>query len=160
MIIERKGNLLEHKFKPTAAILHGVNCQGKMASGFAKQLAKKWPEAKTSYENYYKHHADSSAIYKSVYLLGKVSHNWIEKDSVYVLHCFTQNKYGRDGKKYVSYDAIDECMQTVASTCAELPEIHMPAIGSGLGGGHWPVINEIIEHRLKDLKEVNIWFLE
>ncbi len=71
-----------------------------------------------------------------------------------ILNCITQEFYGKDNKRYVSYDAVDECMQELNI----YEEIAMPKIGAGLGGGDWSVIEAIINHRLNDRK-VTVYYL-
>jgi hypothetical protein len=72
-----------------------------------------------------------------------------------ILNCITQCDYKRKdakmGSKFVSYEAVDMAMQNMANWISNTDEpISMPKIGAGLGGGHWPVIEAIIDHRLKD----------
>lgn len=158
MITERKGDLFS-VIDPLKKqlIVHGVNCQRAMGSGFAKQIREKYPDAFEKYIDWCAH---------QLYYKGNQPQSWLGKVQFVrntfptIANCFTQYSYGRDGKKYVSYDAIDSCLIKVASFAKENDlEVHMPQIGAGLGGGNWSVINEIIEHRLKNVKEVNIWFM-
>ena len=48
MITEHVGDLLENVEK--GFIIHGCNAQGRMGSGIALALRKKWPEIYTEYE--------------------------------------------------------------------------------------------------------------
>ena len=146
MIEYIKGDLFN---EPHKIIAHGVNCQGVMRSGVAKIIREKWPEV---YENY----RDFCQLREPYRYLGHVRMA-VGKDDTMVFNCFTQLEYGKNGKRYISYDAVDDCMKSL-NFCVESREwnngniISMPKIGAGLGGGHWPVIEAIINHRLKDHK--------
>lgn len=77
------------------------------------------------------------------------------------MNAITQYKYGRAVRRYVSYDAVDDCMHELAVTNGITPlgPIAMPKLGAGLGGGDWTVISAIIEHRLRDM-EVTVYTLD
>lgn len=152
MIHERKGNILDAK----GIILHQVNCQGVMGSGVAKAIKDKWPSAFAGYRDWWSscggpRHADE--------FLGDVYFS--EHGDVWVGHCFAQDRYGNDGFRYTSYDALDLCMKEVARVAPQFPgaDINFPLIGCGTGGGHWPVVREIIEHRIPDTYTKVLWTL-
>lgn len=129
-------------------IAHGVNCQGVMRSGVAKIIREKWPEV---YEDYHQF----CQLREPYRFLGLVRASPTNFGNL-VFNCFTQENYGKDGRRYMSYDAVDSCMANISSTMLlgyiKTEYIAMPKIGAGLGGGHWPVIEAIINHRLKDHK--------
>lgn len=161
MITYKKGNLLD---TPDKIIAHGCNAQGVMGSGVAKAIRDKFPKA---YEDYRKRFPGPIGI-ENQSVLGSVIPS-INGQCV-ILNCITQLNYGKDGKKYVSYDAIDKCMSyiygdlhmtnffTGEKTLPADTNISMPKIGAGLGGGNWEVIEAIINHRLKDVN-VTVWEL-
>ena len=87
--------------------------------------------------------------------LGQVAWSDISVDLV-IANAITQTFYGKDGKKYVSYDALDAAFKRVASF-AKVTEstIHIPfLIGAGLGGGNANIIQRIIEENTQDLEVV------
>ena len=154
MINTINGDLLTAK----GLILHGVNCQGVMGSGVALAIKNKWPEVFEAYVHYVRRcggpeNADS--------YIGRVQFVGTKDEDVVVANCFTQDRYGRDGKKYASYDAVDSCMQRVCEYIVRFPDgtINFPLIGCGLGGLHWPVVREIIEHRIPDTFTKNLYVL-
>ena len=105
-------------------IAHGVNCQNAMGSGVARALFTQWPKVKRKYHKY------------GNMELGSVQVIEVETD-LWVSNCFTQEFYGRDGKKYASPEAIEEALEQVISFIESrslTPVIHMPPIGCGLGG--------------------------
>lgn len=129
-------------------IVHGCNAQGVMGSGVAKQLRATHPDIFTDY----------SALLKSFYdegrsPLGQVAWSDINA-SLVIANAITQTFYGRDGKKYVSYDALDAAFHRVASFAQAFDAcIHIPyLIGAGLGGGNASIITAIIEQTLGNHK--------
>lgn len=152
MIHQVKGNLLDAK----GIILHGCNAQGVMGSGVANAIRAKWPRV---YEEYVDFIQNSGGCALADEYMGEVF--WVELGDVWVGNCITQEFYGRDGLKYLSYDAIDRCMQEVARVAPQFPgaDINFPLIGCGLAGGYWPVVEAIIEHRIPDTFKKVLWTL-
>lgn len=136
-----KGDLFQTDVK---TILHGCNAQGVMGSGVAKIIRNKYPKAYDRYHNEYKLHNHLK--------LGQVIA--VPCGDKIIINAVTQEYYGRDGRRYVSYDAVAEAMQTVNRffEVYGISEIAMPQIGAGLGGGDWNVIAAIIESELKNVK--------
>jgi O-acetyl-ADP-ribose deacetylase (regulator of RNase III) len=124
-------------------IVHGCNAQGVMGSGVALAIRRKWPWVYDAY-----------AQLQPPIRLGHVQ--FIEtkpNSSQYVGNAITQEYYGKSGTRFVSYDAIDECMQRVHLFLYDnelIDSVAMPKIGAGLGGGDWGVIEAIIKDRLAD----------
>lgn len=123
-------------------IIHGCNAQGRMGSGFAKELRARFPGAYDEYKKQYE--STGLQLGKNVYYLP-------HDENTLIVNAITQKYYGYDGKKYVSYDAIDDCMielNTLLSGMDGNIQIHFPKIGADLGGGNWEVIKSIIETRV------------
>lgn len=146
MIIQHKGNLYERlefvkEFaEPNAVhvIVHGCNAQGKMRSGFAKELRQRYPGA---YDAYMEQHNNGGLK------LGAVVY-YDTDDDMLIANAITQEFFGYDGAKYVSYDAIHtsfSVMNTVLTTLNRPVYLHFPKIGADLGGGNWNVIEKIID---------------
>lgn len=134
-------------------ILHGCNAQGVMGSGIAKQIKEQFPKAYETYRKVYEEHGLQlgSIVWKSVGKSGETYNKWIG-------NCITQNLYGKSGDRFVSYDAIADCMEKVVDfleiNCFEqgFPVV-FPQIGAGLGGGNWNVIEKIIDETIPDFYE-------
>ena len=137
-IIYKKGNLItasEH------VIIHGCNNRGVMGAGVAMAIRRAFPDTYQAYKNSFKDFGLE---------LGEII--WVYEIQKWIGNCITQNGYGKDGKKYVSYDAIRECMRNINHS-SHLKDAHdntllsvaMPLIGAGLGGGDWNIISKIIE---------------
>ncbi|EON7973337.1 hypothetical protein GNZ01_06515 [Escherichia coli] len=147
MIHEHRGNLFELFSTVTDdqnalhIIAHGCNAQGKMGSGFAKELRNRYPMAYDDYKAYEKE--------MGFLRIGQIAYSAIN-DNLIIANCITQKMYGNDGAKYVSYDAIDDVFKHLNYFCKVDRDVHVhfPKIGADLGGGNWNVIKEIIDHRL------------
>lgn len=140
------GNLFEKYFLSTDEdilhiIVHGCNAQGRMGSGFAKELRSRYPDAYTTYNDAYKF---------SGLKLGSTIYHMVD-DNLVIANAITQEYYGYDGEKYVSYDAIDTVFKDMNEFIAQTgrtANLHFPEIGAALGGGNWNVISEIIDYRI------------
>ena len=111
-----------------ALILHGVNCQRAMGSGVAKALYSKWPQVKEGYMKFSKEEMR----------LGKTASVNVG-ENLFVINCWTQEKYGYDNTVYASAEAIKGCLQQVMVLCKEtqIAKVFAPRIGCGLGGLNW-----------------------
>lgn len=130
-------------------IVHGVNCQGMMGSGVAKAVQAKWPQVYDSYCSHIGGYLDGRHTRSE--LLGRI--DVVEIDPfLTIVNAFTQLNYGKDGKRYVSYDAVARCFEAIAFVAKEKDKwIYIPQIGAGLGGGNWSVISRIIDAACPDI---------
>lgn len=138
----RKGNLFETDI---LHIAHGCNAQGVMGSGVARIVRDQYfPAFKYYLEQYDKHGLK----------LGEVQ--FVPANDKVIVNAITQNLYGRDGRRFVNYEAVAECMYTINCKLKLSGETHiaMPQIGAGLGGGDWRVIEAIVESELADIQPV------
>lgn len=142
-IIYKTGSILEAS---EPYIIHGCNAQGKMGSGVAKVLMDEYPDVKKRYLA-----AHARATEQGERFLGTL-HIGVETQNYTVFNAITQEFYGYDGRKYVSYGAIELCMseldkamRTIEAKTGKMPHVAMPLIGCGLAGGDWSVVSHIIE---------------
>lgn len=134
-------------------IIHGCNAQGRMGTGFAKTLRDKYPGAYDEYRNEYLSNNNRLKVGSVV--------NYTHSPNLIISNAITQDFYGYDGEKYVSYDAIDSVFEEldgiakVLKTMGGYEEIHFhfPKLGAALGGGDWDVIESIIEHRVQNAQK-------
>lgn len=138
----RKGNLFDTDI---LHIAHGCNAQGVMGSGVAKIVKEQYFEAYKFYAEQYDEHGLK---------LGDVQ--FVPSNNKVIVNAITQNLYGKDGSRFVDYEAVADCMYTINHQlrCSGDAHIAMPQIGAGLGGGDWKVIEAIIESELKDIQPV------
>ena len=124
----------------SGVIVHGCNAQGVMGSGVAKQLRAKYPEIYDAYVT----HLDSFKT-NSCSPLGSVNFVLVHS-GLTVANAITQEFYGRDGKQYVSYEALHKALADVVDV-ADGHTVHVPyLIGAGLGGGSEQKIIEIFKN--------------
>ncbi len=129
---------------------HGVNCQGSFGSGVAGLVKKNYPLAALAYKQHFRRHG---------LRLGQVIVAPPDKTGQpTVCHLATQEFYGRDGKQYASYDAIIVALQQVVKQFPD-KEIHMPAIGCGLGGLDQKRVIAIIESVCYNVN-ATLWLVE
>ena len=128
-------------------IMQGVNTRGVMGSGVALAIRNKWPVV---YDEYKKQPTGK-------HMLGYVNMVYIN-DILYVANCFTQEYFGKDGRKYASVSAVAECLESCITyaTALVLP-LYMPKIGSGLGGLNWSLDVEPIVNNLSEKNNIDIF---
>jgi len=130
-------------------LIHGANCQQKMGNGVAKALKNKWPQIYDADLNY---NPDKKPFER----LGDYSYAVVDINNTrkVIINAYTQLYYGNDGKRYVSYDAIDQVFEKLKNYFIKHnitdKKIIIPKIGSKLGGGNWDVIAAIIDNHMKD----------
>jgi O-acetyl-ADP-ribose deacetylase (regulator of RNase III) len=128
----KKGSLLD---VDNGIIVHGCNSLGVMGAGVALQIARKWPEVLTFYQE--------CLDVCSGNPLGRVYFYNVAPNLI-VANAITQNTVGQSLN--VDYKAIEHCFRLVVQNAEELNlPIHYPMIGAGLGGGDWTVIENIID---------------
>lgn len=142
----RKGNLLN---TDSHYIIHGCNAQGVMNSGVAKAIRERWPKVYEDYKAWYDNCTD-----KFLDSLPLGHYHFVKVEDHTIINAVTQKYYGRDGTRYVSYDAIDEIFEALDDKLDFGSKIAMPKIGAGLGGGSWEVISSIIEHRCHNVSPI------
>jgi len=141
MITYTKGDIFESDI---AVIIHSCNAQGKYNAGFAKQMRSRHPKAYTAYMD----------AWKNGFKLGDVI--WAESNDKLIGNLIGQMYYGRELKRYVSYDALSLGFASVNRIMkfADDKRVAMPLIGANLGGGSWKIISAIIETEMVDCEPV------
>lgn len=145
MIITIKGDL----FDATQDIIaHGCNCSGGFGSGVAGTMAKKHNLAQQKYWNKFQIEG---------WRLGDVQ--FVESKGKIIANCGTQKKYLPRGIRHVDYDAVRTVMEKLYKYCKENNKsIAIPKIGSGLAGGDWKIIKNIINDVFVDL-DIYVYYL-
>lgn len=139
-IIYRTGDMFAG---PEYFLAHGCNNRGVMGSGVAKIVKERFEKA---YDFYRWNHTRQGLMMGQIYGIDCEDADRPTGHSRYIINCITQNGYGYDGKQYVDYDAIRDCVLCMNGMKGEGPmDIGMPMIGAGLGGGDWETIANIIE---------------
>lgn len=135
-------------------IPHVCNNVNAFGAGFAGQVAQLYPEVKANF-----HMLGSQAK------LGHVQFINVRSDkkyghSIIFANMIAQNKLISDkNKRPLNYAALVYCMNQVKSYSKHLQssdasrvEIHCPKFGSGLAGGNWNFISELINDIWYDME--------
>jgi O-acetyl-ADP-ribose deacetylase (regulator of RNase III) len=138
----RKGDLFAHSPSKleTTILFHSCNAQGVMGSGVAKTFKEKYPDAFRAYSQM----IQKSLINDNAPCMGEVSffvhqHNFITACGI------TQENYGRDGRRYVSYEAFFDAFRRTVDFIHTPLTVIMPKVGAGLGGGDWNIIEGLMK---------------
>lgn len=144
MKIETKtGNLLAVK---SGHIVHGCNALGVMGSGVALAVKNTYPGAFESYR----------MQFETTGLTLGFAYPYIVNDDLLIWNAITQYSFGV-GVRQVSYDAVETCFSQINQNLHDRlefdagttpPEVHIPLLGAGRGGGNWEIIREIIEQTM------------
>jgi O-acetyl-ADP-ribose deacetylase (regulator of RNase III) len=128
---------LNHKFD---IIVHGCNCMCTMGAGVAKLIKKYFPEA---------YQADLKTKRGDIEKLG--SYSKAESKGITIINAYTQYYYGNANNiPPVNYEAIKTVFKKL-NIDFKGETVGIPKIGSGLAGGNWNTIRDIIEHAAPDL---------
>lgn len=146
---------LEDKNK-IIVIPHVCNNQGKWGKGFVVPLGNRYPKAREAYFDLFPKGGSVPIPCCSTVMV---------EDHISVFNMVAQTL---GGEKPLRYYALVECMEFVDHTIEYIfnsydgelnkVEIHAPAFGSGLAGGDWSVISELIEDIWKN-RSVTIYYL-
>jgi O-acetyl-ADP-ribose deacetylase (regulator of RNase III) len=125
-------------------IVHGCNSLGIMGSGIALQIKQKYPLCFLAYQ---RHIQDS--LKSNTDVMGTVVPYKVPEKNLIIMNAITQKNFGKDGKKYVSYESVFEAFKIIVALADgpwERRHVHYPLIGAGLGGGDWSLISELIDN--------------
>lgn len=150
------GDLLKSKEK---VIVHGCNCSNGFASGFAGQVAQKYPEVKQAYHAWYESHI-KIGYYPEMNLGPCSPGEWqpiTTHDGRTIINLISQRNYGPlEEGPYVSYQAIKKGFESILK---QYNTIAMPKIGAGLAGGNWDIIEKII-NKVSGQQEVRVYIYD
>lgn len=131
-------------------LLHVANCQGKFASGVAKEIREVFPKAYDAYYNKWQ-------------IWGKLELGSISRCGG-VVNLHAQKNYGYDGNRYLNYGALASCLSKAyhqiaflnagSETTADI-NIGIPYLmGCDRAGGDWEIVTELVEYYLGDYSVV------
>ena len=124
MLKIKDGNVFNYAAEGSV-IAHGCNAQGKMGSGFAREIRTRFPRA-------YLHYRD--AFYRGGLELG--SYVLVHEKKFDIFNAIIQMYYGREKKVYVDYDAVKKSLTACGEYAGRYNKlVHFPLIGGGLAGG-------------------------
>ncbi len=148
-IIHTVGDVLSG---PEKIVAHGCNCRGAYGAGVAGAISRKYPAARKVYMDHFK---GGHLCLGNIQIVKCAEFLSDPPNTKYIVNMFTQQFYGGDGQRYVSYPAITSCFNKLRQWVEGLAStyqtcIAIPYIGAGLAGGDWNIIFEKIEHVWKD----------
>lgn len=124
-------------------ICHQVNARGVMGAGLAAQVKSQFPKAFNDYK---------AAYATGALKLGKVVISQI-KPYNFIAHIVGQHDYGRKAI-FTNYQALSLALSSLKSFRVSLDKdvpIFFPwRMGSGLAGGRWRIVKDIIEEHFPD----------
>lgn len=107
-------------------------------AGFSAALRDKWPAAQQGFRTW----AESE---RSNLRLGRVHLGTVD-ESLAIMSMVAQHGYGPSPKPRIRYAALKACLEQLGQFAADRgATVHMPKIGSGLAGGSWSVIRELVQ---------------
>jgi hypothetical protein len=110
---------------------------GTWGGGVARASAKKYPDAQARFKDWL------GASPKSA-RLGKVHFAKVE-DDVFLASVVGQEGFGTAAVPRIRYGALERGLEEVAAHARELgASIHMPRLGSGMAGGNWQTVENLI----------------
>jgi O-acetyl-ADP-ribose deacetylase (regulator of RNase III) len=132
------GNLLDRFDEGNYhSIVHGCNCFHTMGAGIAYQIKKRYPKA---YE------ADLKTPYGSRQKLG--TYSLAKVNNSFIINGYTQFDFRNE--KDINYNALYNVFKRINHNFKG-QKIGIPQIGSGLAGGDWNKIIDIINDATPDI---------
>lgn len=120
-------------------IAHVCNDRGGWGKGFVLALSQRWPEPERDFRAWWRGRAGNDFGLGATRLVQVTPDIWVA--NMVGQHLTRPTAAGPP----VRYDAIEECLTTLARTALHLEaSVHMPRIGCGLSGGTWNVIEPLI----------------
>lgn len=151
MIHYLRGDATKPQGKGPKIIAHICNDAGGWGAGFVMAISARWPEPEKAYREW----AVSKTSGGQPFALRAVQYVQVEPD-LWVANMIAQTGYGTPDRPPIRYDALRECLKTLA-----IPDgsIHMPRIGCGLAGGDWASVEAVIKETLSH-REVFVYDFE
>lgn len=148
MVEYKTGDLFEHM--PETGIVyiaHVVNQAGRFGSGFAKQLAARYPEVVDMYRSDIGHMSLGSIFPTAVHREPKNRGR-----DLLVMHMVAMRDvyHSTRNPTPLHMRALHLCLRRLSHYTHRSVTIVMPMIGAGLARGNWPEINALIKQELGD----------
>lgn len=129
------GDATQPQGKGTCLIVHCCNNVPAWGSGFVVALSKRWDAPERKYREWGEYRLGSIQFVRVV-------------DDVWVANIIGQDGVGigQDGIPPVRYEALRKGFAQAARWCRDRgATAHMPRIASGLAGGDWALVEQLIE---------------
>ena len=147
-----KKRLSDNHMGATIIVPHVCNNIDLFGAGFAAQVAQHYPEVKANYHMLGKSFLKTNLGYSQIL---KVHEEPKYRHKLFFVNMIAQNGVrGKDNQRPLNYAALVSSMMQVSKHIQmntgflnkqENVEIHAPKFGSGLAGGNWHFISDLIE---------------
>lgn len=136
---------------------HCCNDLGKMGSGVALALLKKWPNVRSEYINW----AETNNFNGKPFSLGEVQFVSVEEEIVVANIIGQHDIHSKDGVPPVRYKALEKACNHLTDICHYYnASIHFPYLmGCDLAGGDWDIVEKIIMETLVE-NEVEVFIYD
>jgi Zn-dependent peptidase ImmA (M78 family) len=110
-------------------------------AGFSRTLRAKWPSAQREFTNW-------AMSRRQDFRLGSV-HRAMISDDLTLVSLVAQKGYGETDRPRIRYGALQQTLTSVSAIARQASaSVHMPRIGTGLAGGDWAIVEEMIVQTL------------
>lgn len=147
MITYVKGDATRPVGNGPRVIPHIVNNIGKWGKGFVLAVSKRWKGPAQLYRAWHKAGSDDGVPFA----LGEVQFVQVEPD-LWIANMVAQEGIGMANGPPIRYEALEKCLVKVAAFAKDKgASLHGPRFGSGLAGGQWSRIEQLINTHWTDL---------
>ena len=133
-----RGDATKPQSELPTIIAHVVNDRARRwgGHGFARSLARRYPQVRDAFA--------ASAEERGGRTLGTV-HLDVAAPGLWVASMVAQAGYGESTKPRLRLPALRDCLRALAEHAVEREaEVHMPLMGTGQGGMHWPTVRDLV----------------
>lgn len=139
-LVEVVGDALQPRGTGKKIVAHVVTDKAQTwgGSGFASAVRQQWSEVHDDFSTW-------AGQFGRNLRLGRVRFCDASPDLT-VASMVAQHGYGAARSARIRYVALEQCLEEVFKTAAAIgANIHLPRIGTGHGGGSWPIIRDMLE---------------
>ena len=156
-IFEQTGNAVDFAIENVSdtVLIHVVNCENEINTGIAAEIKNRIPAAYFAYKHVF------VGLEGNIDALGGISYTSGKNGTPHVINLYAQETFGYDGKRYLNYGALGDCLGKVRDMLVEslhedeptFPEYIRRVVfpynmGCDRAGGDWEIVHEMIEHYL------------
>jgi O-acetyl-ADP-ribose deacetylase (regulator of RNase III) len=120
--------------------------------GVARQVATRKPDIQATFRTDAKEHPETLQLGKAIFLKAN--------STLYYAALVAQHGLARNSEPKIDYEALGEALRKLGLRARNLQaSIHMPKIGTGLAGGRWDMIEQMIREHITLLADVYVYEL-
>ena len=145
-----KGDATKPQGDGPKIITHCCNDLGRWGAGFVVALSNRWGKTRDAYYAWYKSAPKVPGEITGRMGLGETQLIQVEED-IWIANIVGQHGIGMGtgGRAPIRYDALRKGLVAVQRWAVILEAtVHMPRMGSGLAGGHWGNVEQMVKAEL------------